>query len=281
MPLRIAVLLPLAALLCVAAMLGGVLVVLDGDGTIDSVSAEPTATPGSDDTPRLRPNSSVCQSILDRPGPDEPQIFSTLYTQRREAKGITIVASDEVSAEALEIAQDTIERVFKDNRLAEQLVAQRAYVIVADQSQGVLDLPEFGCLEGRLGADFFTHVCGVADRADYPVATVSELDLVGDRSGPCGGLNILFHELGHLVQGWTLDPADYYEVKILYQAALDAGKYRRGQQREYAATNPNEYFAEGTQAYFASVERGGSRDRQWLRDYDPGLFALLDRIYTD
>lgn len=281
MPLRLAILLPVAALLSVAAMLGGVLLVLDGGGKIDVASPDPTATPDTNDTPRLRPNSSVCQSILERPGPDDPQTFSSLYTQKREAKGITIVASDEVSAKALDIAEDTINRVFRDNGLADALVAQRAYVIVADQSQGVLDLPEFGCLEDRLGANFFTHVCGVADRADYPVATVNELDLVGDRSGPCGGLNILFHELGHLVQGWTLDPDDYFEVKILYQAALDAGKYRRGQEREYAATNPNEYFAEGTQAYFASVERGGARDRDWLRGYDPDLYELLDRIYSN
>ncbi|MEI2659871.1 MAG: hypothetical protein V9G11_07975 [Bifidobacterium adolescentis] len=47
---------------------------------------------------------------------------------------------------------------------------------------------------------------GVAHRAHYPVVTVNELDLLGSRSGPCAGLNILYHELGHLVQGWTLGP---------------------------------------------------------------------------
>ncbi len=264
-------------------MLGAVLLMVNLDESADIASPAPTAsaTVDASDAPRLRPNSTVCQSILNRPGPDDPQAFSSMYTRKRTANGITIVASADVSTEALEIAEETVKRVFRDNDLEDELVGQRAYVIVADESQGVLDLPEFGCLEDRLGADFFTHVCGVADRADYPVATVNELDLVGDNSGPCGGLNILFHELGHLVQGWTLDPEDYFEVKILYQAALDAGKYRRGQQREYAATNPNEYFAEGTQAYFASAERNGSRDRQWLADYDPGLFELLDRIYSN
>ena len=64
-------------------------------------------------------------------------------------------------------------------------------------------------------------------------------------------------------------------MKLLYQAAKDAGKYRR----EYAATNPNEYFAEATQAYFHALERDGSRARAWLQDYDPDLYALLERIY--
>ena len=35
----------------------------------------------------------MCQSVLERPGPDDPQKFSSLYTQKREAKGITIVAA--------------------------------------------------------------------------------------------------------------------------------------------------------------------------------------------
>lgn len=265
---------PLAAALCVLAMLGGLLLVISGG---ESTTRQPAAvaTPDEDDTPRLRADSTVCQSILTRPGPDDPQVFADIYTQQREVNGITIVASRRVSGEALDIAEETIERAFENNDLIDALVAQHAYVIVADRSQGVLDLPEFGCLEERLGADFFTHVCGVADRADYPVATVNELDLTGDRSGPCGGLNILYHELGHLVQGWTLDPQDYYDVRLLYQDAKDAGRYANA----YASTNPNEYFAEGTQAYFLSQERGGGRDREWLREYDPELFALLDRIY--
>ena len=42
--------------------------------------------------------------------------------------------------------------------------------------------------------------------------------------------------------------------------ALSAGKYRGA----YAATNPNEYFAEGTQSYFLAGEADGGKDRAWL-----------------
>lgn len=255
-------------------MLGGVLLVTSGGEPVRR-AISPTETPSEDEPEELPPDSSVCQSVLNRPGPDDPQVFPSVYTQQRDVQGIKVVATRRVSEEALDIAEDTIERVFENNHVEEALVSARAYVIVADESQGVLDLPEFGCLEDELGSEFFTHVCGVADRADYPVATVNELDLTGSRSGPCGGLNILFHELGHLVQGWTLDPQDYFDVRLMYQAALNQGKY----QDAYASTNPNEYFAEGTQAYFLSQDGEGARDREWLREYDPELFALLDRIY--
>ncbi len=82
--------------------------------------------------------------------------------------------------------------------------------------------------------------------------------------------------LGHLVQGWSLDPQTYLDVKYLYQQALDDDKY----DGYYAATNPNEYFAEATQAYFIGTGARGRQDREWLEEYDPALFELVDRVYN-
>ena len=39
------------------------------------------------------------------------------------------------------------------------------------------------------------------------------------------------------------------------------------------------YFAEGTQAYFLSVQPNDGRDRAWLQENDPALFAILDSLY--
>ena len=79
------------------------------------------------------------------------------------------------------------------------------------------------------------------------------------------------------VKGWTLGPADYIDIRLYYQDALSAGKYRR----DYANTNPDEYFAEATQAYFLSTDPEGRRDREWLESYDPAIFALVARTYGD
>jgi hypothetical protein len=167
--------------------------------------------------------------------------------------------------------------MFAENDLEAPLAEHGAYVVIAESDQGILDLPEFVCLEAEYGEQFFTHVCGIADRADYPVATVNEDDLLGRRRGPCRGINILYHELGHLVQGWSIAPADYFEVRGLYQSTMSAGLY----DGDYAAQNYDEYFAEGTQAYFLHTDVGGRRDRAWLEQYDPALFALLQRIYGE
>jgi hypothetical protein len=273
----LALLLPVLAV----AVVGGMYLLVTTSGGEAGLPASPdTPTPPADVTPqrpRLESEGNVCQGYLARPDPAGERVFSSEYVTRVDVNGIYVVANKDVSQEAVDAAVATVERVFANNDLDKVLVEEGAYVIIADSSQGVLDLPEFRCLDSERSQEFFTHVCGVADRADYPVVTVNERDLTGDRRGPCRGLNILYHELGHLVQGWTLEPADYFDVRFMFQDALNQGKYAG----MYAATNFNEYFAEGTQAYFLHVEPGGGKDREWLRNYDPPLFELLDRIYRD
>jgi hypothetical protein len=273
----LAALLPVSALAIVAG-LAGVVVIFTGPGAAPEEpggrSASGIETPG---LPRLSSEGNVCQGLLRRPDPSAPRVFAAQYTKRVDAAGLAIVANADVSDEALEIARQTVARVFQNNDLEIPLAEEGAYVIVASRGQGVLDLPEFRCLESSRSQEYFSHVCGVADRADYPVVTVNELDLLGDRSGPCDGLNILFHELGHLVQGWTLPQADYYEIRQLFQDAKNAGKY----QGDYAATNANEYFAEATQSYFLDSDPRRSRGRAWLEQYDPAIYALLRRVYGD
>lgn len=243
---------------------------IDGLATVAASRATPRAAA------HLDPQSSVCQGLLHVPDPSAPRTFSAIYTKQITVAGLTIVGDAEVDDAAMDIARKTVETMFRGNHVADELATDGAYVIVADSTQGVLDLPEFGCLSNATNDAFYSHVCGVADRADYPVATVNELDLLGDKRGPCAGLNILYHEVGHLVQGWAVPPADYFDIRQFYQDALNAGKYRG----QYAATNANEYFAEATQAYFFHADEGGHHDRAWLKDYDAAIFELLDRVYS-
>lgn len=270
--------LPLLALAIVGLLAGGVLLFRSSTSE-RSAAAVATAEPVSAaPDPVYKPGATVCQSVLHRPSVKSERTFPAIYTKRVQANGLTIVGDARVDDAAMESARKTVERMFLNNGLEDRLAEEGAYIIVADAGQGVLDLPEFACLSGQTSIDF-NHVCGVADRADYPVATVNELDLLGDPKGPCGGLNILFHEVGHLVQGWTLGPADYFDVKLFYQESINNGIYRRGV--DYATTNPNEYFAESTQAYFLSQDLRGHRDRAWLKTHDPDMFALLASVFGD
>lgn len=277
---RLAFALPVLALVIAGALIATALLWRDSSDRDPTTRDAGASAAAENATPRvaarLDPQSSVCQGLLHVPDPGAPRVFPAIYTKRLSAAGLTIVGDAEVDDAAMDIARKTVETMFRENNLAETLAADGAYVIVADSTQGVLDLPEFGCLSNAANDAFYSHVCGVADRADYPVATVNELDLMGDRSGPCAGLNILYHEVGHLVQGWAVPPADYFDIRQIYQDALNSGKYRG----QYAATNANEYFAEATQAYFFHADAEGRHDRAWLGEYDPAIFELLDRVYN-
>jgi hypothetical protein len=271
--------LPVFALGLVAAAAGVVLLTRDQGGRTSQTGAvgDSTAPANAGGAPRLAPESNVCQGILHRPAPGSPQTFPGEYTQRSEAAGLAIVANANVDPKAIDEAVRTVERLFRDNDLEGPLAAEGAYVIVADASQGVLDLPEFKCMDSSANQNFFSHVCGIADRADYPVVTVNELDLLGNRRGPCAGLNILYHELGHLVQGWSMGPTDYFDIHQYFQDAVGNGKYKGA----YAATNANEYFAEATQAYFLTADPEGKHDRAWLKTYDQQIYELAARVYGE
>ena len=98
---------------------------------------------------------------------------------------------------------------------------------------------------------------------------------------------LALHELAHAYHHRVLGH-DHAGIREAFEAALKSGKYDRVERRDaegrtrldraYALANPQEYFAEGTEAFF------GANDfypytREELRSHDPGLHALLARLW--
>jgi hypothetical protein len=96
---------------------------------------------------------------------------------------------------------------------------------------------------------------------------------------------MVLHELAHGYHDQFLKNGfGNHEVKAAFEKAMKAGNYNsvlRSSGREekaYATTNPMEYFAEATEAYF------GTNDfypfvRPELKKQDPELFALLGKLW--
>jgi Mlc titration factor MtfA (ptsG expression regulator) len=96
---------------------------------------------------------------------------------------------------------------------------------------------------------------------------------------------MLLHELSHGFHHQFLeDGFDNPEVKAVYEHAMKAALYDRvlrysGEEaKAYAATNPKEYFAEISEAYF------GTNDffpfvRAELRRHDPMAFEMLETLW--
>ena len=95
------------------------------------------------------------------------------------------------------------------------------------------------------------------------------------------------HELAHSYHDLVLGN-NHTGIKAAYEEAKAGGKYdkverhdARGRvtvERAYAMTNPQEYFAETTEAFF------GTNDffpftRDQLRQHDPKMFQLLEQVW--
>ncbi len=101
------------------------------------------------------------------------------------------------------------------------------------------------------------------------------------RTQPC----ILLHELSHAYHDQVFG-YDHPRFKEPYEEAVKGGQYESvlhasgRKQRHYALTNPMEYFAEATEAYF------GTNDfypfvRAELKVHDPGAVRLLEAVWVN
>lgn len=102
--------------------------------------------------------------------------------------------------------------------------------------------------------------------------------------------NFTLHELAHAFHDRVLDGGfDHAEIKAAFERAQAAGSYDQVErwfgdgrpntrERAYALTNPMEYFAETTEAFFSRNDFFPFT-RKELRRHDPEMEALLARLW--
>lgn len=106
------------------------------------------------------------------------------------------------------------------------------------------------------------------------------LNLKGDRYR---NENILIHEFAHAIHEHglrALDPQFDGRLRAAFARAKDKGLWKD----TYAATNANEYWAEGVQDYFdCNAPPGGVHNeintRTELAGYDADLVELIDQVF--
>lgn len=91
------------------------------------------------------------------------------------------------------------------------------------------------------------------------------------------GYSVAMHEIAHAIYRKGLDPGQFEQVNRLYDAHVKTTPAHWTD--SYAATNVQEYFAQSTNAYFNENAGVGHGGRAWLQENDPGMCALLDKVY--
>jgi alpha-glucosidase len=215
--------------------------------------------------------------ILD---PPEKDFFSKLV----DFRGIPIKAHKDVSDEAMQAAYDRLSMLLGNQpQVVSNIAAAGAELHIIGRNQVTTDLPEWRHDKGKplpeyngLTRDQRTR--GMGGR----LTSCGEENLLKLPNDRYAGRDICAHEFSHCIYQYGIQPEVRARIREQYNKSLEKGLWKRA----YAATNPNEFFAELTMWYFGThgdLRMEGTKPGngpEGLKAYDPEAFALLDDFYS-
>jgi alpha-glucosidase len=239
-------------------------VVLVGLGRRDDCNGQPAATIRSKIMPIEPPENGFFSKSLD-------------------CHGIPIKASGVVVDEALYAAYDRMAMMLTNLPMVTvRLAAAGAEVHIIGRDQVTTDLPEWRQDKGKHLAEYNGLTRDERTRGMGGLLTsCGEENLLRLEKDRYRGRDILVHEFAHCIRNIGLPKKMVARFNEQYQRSLDNGLWKGA----YAATNPDEYFAELSMWYFGThgdLNMTGAKPAngpQGLKRYDPEAFALMDDFY--
>ena len=239
-----------------------------------------------------------------RPLPAPPPVLGVdrFYAQYHDAGGLPVLGSARVPPEAIRRAARLVRAMTAHRPEWRKALVMRGYrIAVMAESEGTTDLPEQRDWKKPARDDPRLTACerkhyderiGSLTDAQYwnarargtggQLTSGAAEDLLGLPTSRYFGESIFVHEVSHAVLDAirVQDRLLYQAVERAYAQALRDGRWRG----EYASTNVNEYWAEGSQFWFESnllavVDGVRILNSDDLARYDPALFAALARAY--
>ncbi len=204
------------------------------------------------------------------------------YTKYVSAEGYPVVSSAQVNDYALLEAAHLINMMLAHRPdVRKAMIAGGSRMIVMGYNQWTTDVPEYAHFKDK---DFWDRRArGLGGSLTDPVCSCAEENMLAFKGDPYSTENILIHEFAHNIhlRGMVqVDDTFDDRVRKAYKAAMSAGLWKG----KYAATNKNEYFAEGVQSWFNN-NRQPDHDhnhvdtRKELIAYDPALASLCEEVF--
>ena len=222
--------------------------------------------------------------------PAQPPVslgLDSFYTKYVDAGGIPIVGSSKVRDSAFGVAYEIVVNMLSgrpDIRAA--MISNGARVGIMARTEVTLDIPEHSDLD----ESFNTRARGLGGTLALPITTVGEENLLCDPGDSYRGESILVHEFSHGIYNLgVLFVKDRVQISIDLGVAYFMATIQGLWANTYAAENPEEYQAEGVQSWFnanlqaipADGIHNNVNTRDELKNYDPSLAAVLEKIYPD
>ncbi|MDC0038450.1 hypothetical protein OAJ78_02205 [Gammaproteobacteria bacterium] len=222
------------------------------------------------------------------------KIDTKFYKKYVSVKGIPIIAPRTVNKRALLKTGYLIQRMLAPKKLGKKLAGYvtkyRNRMAIVPHRKNFSFMPERkGVRRGDSAAGLRCCEKWVFNKtkwrweAFYGTAFTRESNALELSTGSDVGNSTAVHEFAHILDRAVFSqemPAVQRDIKRAYTKAIKAGKYKG----TYAATKVQEYWAEGTEAWFAtkfSDVNGKTyiKNRKELKKYDPDLAKVLKKIY--
>jgi hypothetical protein len=236
-----------------------------------AVSAQPSTKP----TPEIGPAPRLLVGELPKDLRDKLNL-DPFYQKYLDLAGVPLLSSEKVSDKALVEAAYLIRQMLSNREdVLKEMVKNRVRFVVMAPTEMTTDVPEQRNMTPKEYWD--RRARGLGGR----ITSCGEENLLNLKGDRYRNENILIHEFSHAIHRFGLGGLDRKfdgRLRETYKAAID----QRLWNDTYAATNHEEYWAEGVQSYFDCnnpPNRGvhnGVNTREKLKEYDPRLFELID-----
>lgn len=206
------------------------------------------------------------------------------YKKHVSVEGFSIISSANVPDAALCEAAWLIRRML-DGRddILHALAANKVRFAIMAHDEFTTSIPEHATLKPAKYWD--KRARGLGASSERPAVSCGAENLLCYPGDPYGTENILVHEFGHAIHLMgvnTLDKTFDRRLAECFDAAMKDGLWKNA----YAASNKQEYWAEGVQSWFDTNRENDNQHnhvdtREELKAYDPRLCALLIEVFGD
>ncbi len=212
--------------------------------------------------------------------PPEKEFFS----KRLDYYGIPIKAPSVVADEALYAAWDRLSMLLSNQpTVLSNLVSAGAELHIIGRDQVTTDLPEWRHDKGVPRPEYKGKTRDERTRGMGGLLTsCGEENLLKLEQDRYRGRDICLHEFSHNIRNHGVPREVRARFNEQHHRSLDKGLWLKS----YAASNPDEFFAELTMWYFGThgdLHMTGPKPAngpEGLKQYDPEAFALLEEFYS-
>ncbi|MDD3061591.1 MAG: hypothetical protein PHX50_01995 [Massilibacteroides sp.] len=237
----------------------------------------------------------VIAMLVDTPQITAPPVelkLDPFYKKYMNVNGVHVVSSWRVPDSCFYAAYITIKAMTDalSKEVMDTLVAKNTRIGIMARYEGTTDIPEHAFLVKDTTLNWDLRARGLGGSRDHPFSTCAEENILAYQIDKYHAEDILIHEFAHTIHGAGILAVDTAFNEEL-QASLDAAVAKGRWENVYAATNVEEYWAEGVQNWFdvnAEVDNDHGdgkhnkiNTREEMKCYDPGLYHIISRFFPE